>query len=160
MKKALFLISVLLVSGSLCGIQQLFSLETLVVSSLEDKINLTPYLEYFIDNTTELNINDLITGAGDDLFKSPEKKILNLGYTPKPIWIRFSLNIDRSVKKKLILEIENEFLQNIDIYYLNSLNEIVYFSKTGLNRGFDSKNIPNGTFAWDLSVLLICDHQL
>ena len=119
MKKVGFFIYALLLLGSLCGIEQLYSLETLVVNTLEDKISLTPYLEYFIDKSGELDIDDLIAGAGDGLFKSPDKKILNLGYTRKPIWIRFSLDLSKYMGKEIILEIENELIQYIDMMSLS-----------------------------------------
>lgn len=133
---------------------KLFPLESVIYPKYKDKISLTSYLEYFIDDSNELDINDLIIGTGNKYFRTSSKEVLNLGYTRSPIWIRIAIDLtDHQSEEGLILEIENELVQYIDVYYLDKLYNPVHFSSTGFSRGFDSKNVSCRTFAWDLSVL-------
>ena len=129
---------------------QIFALTTVVVDKNIEELSINPYLEYFIDKTSDFNIQKLATSGGEALFQLNKKKSFNPGDTIKPLWIRFSIDLSEN-QNNLVLELDSEVIQYIDAYYIIADNKPVLFSATGFNRGYGSKDIPSSTFAWDLS---------
>ena len=153
MKKViLFFVSILLFNN-IIFVEKLYSIEPLIVAKIDKKISVTPYIEYFEDVSNKITIDDIASGKADTFFKTAGNQTLNIGYTRNPIWISFLLKLNNENNEEVILEIENEFLQYIDIYYINSEKKPVIFSKTGLSRKNQSRNVKSKTFAWNLSEL-------
>lgn len=102
------------------GIEQSLAAE-LLIHSEQEKIDLNPYLDIFIDRDGTSQIEDIM----DSKFKSWQRnssKIPNFGLTLNPIWIKLSIKnaSDRSINK--ILEVQHSLIDTIDLYYQTSEN--------------------------------------
>ena len=153
MKKVIFFFVSILIFSNIIFVEKLYSIEILIVDKIDKKISVTPYIEYFEDVSNKITIDDIALGKANTFFKTAGNQTLNIGYTRNPIWISFLLKLNNENNEEVILEIENEFLQYIDIYYLNPEKKTVIFSRTGLSRENQSRNVKSKTFAWNLSEL-------
>ena len=123
----------------------------LILDSQQEKISLIPYLDYFIDESKTMDIDDIICNQ-ERLFKLIETRGINFGYIRFPVWIRVSIDFQKKTGDT-ILELDDEMIQKIDIYIQNEQDEMVSFVESGFLGNTSSRDVYGMTFAWDISDL-------
>jgi two-component system, cell cycle sensor histidine kinase and response regulator CckA len=106
-----------------------------------DEFDLNPYIEILEDSSGNLNINDIISLQYISKFKVNHQKVPNFGYTESVYWVKFQVNSE-DIKKftPRVLEIVYPNIHYVDLYQLNTNNEILKISKTGTMRELESRD--------------------
>lgn len=143
----LFFIVILLINKNIYSINKAF-----ILHDNKETYQLTQELSYYIDQTNELKITDIITNKYQQKFKQNNKKILNFGYSDNSHWIRFKvINNTREIQGW------NLFLKYANIHFLeffksNNKNKIIQEIKTGLLRGKLTRDIDYHRFVFKLNI--------
>jgi signal transduction histidine kinase len=81
--------------------------------------NKHPYKAYsFEDVTGQLSIEEVLSPKVQAGFVATRRSVLNFGFTEKIIWLKFE--IDKPVSRQLVLNFEQAFLPDVQLYYQDS----------------------------------------
>ncbi len=96
--------------------------------SLDGKLNL------FIDESTLLNIKDIILNKKKYIFSPIKKNLIRIGMTEDAVWIKFRIKKKEgiSVQSPWVLELSNPNIHYIDFFQVDPNGKIIKTSKTGL----------------------------
>lgn len=102
-------------------------------------------LEYFIDTTQKLNVDNVISQK----FTPCNTDILNLGNTPHTVWIRFS--VFSKTEKELFLEVNAPLLNQLEIFEFNGKSCSMLFSGGAL-KPFHNRQIKSENWLFNLQL--------
>jgi signal transduction histidine kinase len=85
-----------------------------------ESIRLDYRIEYFIDKTDTLSLDEILTNPDGNTFLSTQKRGLVFGYEPHSIWLRFTIEADAPTRNWL-LQIPAPFLEFVDFYEVTGL---------------------------------------
>ncbi len=88
-------------------------------TKISKKINITNYTQIF---KGELMFEDLLNNPDSLNLSQKNGGILNFGFTDDYYWIKFKIN--NSSNERTFLELNNSFIPEIELFYINSSNEI------------------------------------
>jgi len=112
--KMLFLVFALLIP-----IDELAAAETVPTLQFHTtmrEVDLSPYIEILSDPDHSLTIDDIVTGGEGDKFKPISTIGDNAGFTKFVYWVRFSLDVDTSLRNSLLLELECPLIDNVILF--------------------------------------------
>ncbi len=133
------------------------------VDSLTQSYNLNNNFYFFEDKSSSLTIDSIISPDFQSNFKICEKSNLNFGYTNSSLWFRINIKNVSDYNKKLLLEIANPKIQDIDFYEFNNTSLICHI-KAGTNYSFYKRKVkcgrpvfilhlkPNNTYSYFIKI--------
>ncbi len=107
MKKYLFLFLFLFVP-SLLGAAEI------QLKPMDKELDLSPLVEYYWDDSQNLTVEEV--AQKDKEFQRWGKKNLNLGYSEKALWIRFTLHNPSTFSQTRLLELRNSVVDLVELY--------------------------------------------
>ena len=116
----MFLITALLICFG--SVQDAQAAQPLLLSPKQGYVELGPYIEILDDKNREWTIDDVSSSAFADKFSPIHSKVINLGITSSAIWMRFSIEIRKSVKEavdtyqKWYLDFDRDFFEQCDLF--------------------------------------------
>ncbi len=120
-----------------------------IVGEHEFPINITGSLEYLEDRSGSISFEQA-AGSGSSLWSSVSGDSINFGYTRSVYWFKFSLEDKRTVKSRLLFEINFPTLDYVDFYY-PSVKGGYGVLKTGDRRLFNTREIMDSRFIFSLN---------
>jgi len=108
----------ILVSLSVAG----YASDTLVLDDELDRVSMGHAVEYLEDRDGSLTIDDVANyGAdtpkeADARWKPSRRSAVNFGYTSSVYWMRFRVRNEASPQQRWVLEIDNFFLDEVELY--------------------------------------------
>ncbi|MFT4600143.1 MAG: signal transduction histidine kinase/CheY-like chemotaxis protein [Arenicella sp.] len=122
----------LFVSVFSCGVSSLYAQSPIQINEGES-ISIGQNIEYLIDTTESLGINDL----SDKTFTPCETDILNLGNTLFPVWMKFTVSSE--TEEIIFLQIAASLLNELDVYRMDESPVKIFSGGAGV--GFDERPI-------------------
>jgi signal transduction histidine kinase len=124
------------------------SLDTLILSGTEKKINLTSKV-YYLNSPRNIEVNEITQAlrSGKNL-KKLEK--INLGYTDELYWIIIPIKKITN-ETRYLLEIKNPHIDLISFYCLCE-NSITNINITGDYRTFNSRSYYHRNYVWPIDL--------
>ena len=81
-----------------------------------EKAGLSRYLEYFIDESGRLSIDDVSAPSFSNNFIQNEKSYLGFGYTRAAVWVRFSVKNTMGEPMPWLLEFAYAIIDRLELY--------------------------------------------
>ena len=78
-----------------------------------EKVVLLPYVEYFVDESQNLDFKSVSSPAYNKSFAPHEK---NLGFTENPVWFRFTFSTPPNLDEKWWFEVEYPLLDSVEMF--------------------------------------------
>lgn len=129
----------------LIGISPRLTAQQLVQIKDGEGIDLGLYLEYFIDESNSLKVEE----ATGQTYETSNAKILNLANLPFNVWIRFDLQ--SQTKDEIYLTVDNALLEEIEVYSITD-GEIDKTFEGGALRPFHERSIQSENFLMKLPI--------
>jgi two-component system, sensor histidine kinase LadS len=112
---------------ALCGLMAIFfclcfpAHATGIINASESKtyIELSPYLDIYIDQTQTLDIADISKPAFAKHFAKHSGDIRNLGHVSKPIWLRFTVRQASNDYSQHVLRMSYIYIDRLELYRPN-----------------------------------------
>jgi len=132
---------------TLLAASQAWSMQTLIISDLTDRVNVLPYLEYLQDPTRSLSFNDVRQNNMDAQWhEAPRhREALNFGYTRDVYWFRFNMRNDTNSPQHSNLEVGYNVLDFVDAYVVQPNQETV-LHELGDKRPFHQRLVEHRNF--------------
>ncbi len=99
------------------------------VDEKTDSVNLSSYLELFVDKSKKLTFEDASSSSKNNLFHSTSAEELSLGYIDAVAWIRFSIKNNTKQQLDFALVLPIPWINFIDVYRIEDNN--IYEKKCG-----------------------------
>jgi hypothetical protein len=125
-KNSLFLLLALLVS-----VGHSLGQHTIIYKQADQLVEMGAYARHYEDKTSQLS-HDQISNLPDSLFGSSTDKVINLGFTPSRIWLKWDVQNRTSEPVYAILEAQD--VDYVDAYVVSE--DTTYFLETGVLRPF------------------------
>lgn len=138
-------IKILLLIASICRFSFFGNAQEPVIVNSGDRILIGKNIEYFIDSSKKLGIDEVIQKK----FTRGESQILNLGSIVEHVWIRFS--VTSQTEKELYLEVIAPLLEKIELYEIAANSSIKLF-EGGMGQPFGARPITSENWLFDLDV--------
>jgi len=129
-----------------------FGNNTVIITDEVRKISLDDVLEFYVDTSALLSVQDLNTG-GKYKFISPAG-YTNLGFIDHPVWVRFKIqnNKNKKMHPMWVLRIEYPEIDYIDLFQISESGDTVKFYKTGTMMPVETRSRPDEKFVFLNSV--------
>lgn len=127
--------------------------ETIALDDNSDQLNLVHHVEYLVDDSGKLTVNDVQDSTRDREWQRPVNVIdnVNFGYTSASYWFRFRLHNDTTHTIAKQLEIGYPVLDYIDVYQQFSNGNSVNLSM-GDKRPFQDRPVNHRNFIMPLKL--------
>ncbi len=128
------------------------SFSQIVYNNENENLKITNQIYYFKDKIHTLSINQIIK---KDSFSLVDKSIPNFGIIKSPIWFRITVT-NRSKTDKLILQINQPIIDEIQFYSFDSLMKKFQVIKIGETQSFNIRKYLTPEYLFDLNIPLNC----
>lgn len=102
----------------------LFS-ESIIIEGKEEKINVSPSLNYFIDKEEKYSYEEISLESNRNLFKENKNSSTGFGYSNPPLWFFFEYEAKHSLEN-YILEVSYANLDTIEFFYRDANEQIIH----------------------------------
>ena len=109
----------------------------------DERLFIGKSMEYFVDSTQHLGIHDVMNKT----FTACHTDILNLGNTPYPVWMRFSVASKK--EKELFLEINAPLLSKLEVYQMDR-DSLKFLFNGGFLKPFRERPVYFENWLFDL----------
>ena len=129
-----------------------FSQKVIIIDDdIKSEISVPQYVYTLEDPNGSLSVEQIILSKDDDFKFNTEGKILNFGFTNSVYWIKFSILNNTNINKNLVFSIKYPLLNSIDFIEIKNLKVSKHIN-TGIDRPFNSREINNRNFLFDLKI--------
>lgn len=118
----------------LIGLQTLKAQQVIHYQNARELLEMGSFARYFEDTTSQLS-HVQISQLPDKLFATSPDKVLNLGFTPSRIWLKWDVSNQTSEPVYAILEAQD--VDFVDAYVVSK--DTTYFLETGVLRPFGNR---------------------
>lgn len=129
----------------LCSFTSLSAQKTIQINEREELL-IGKNIGYFVDSTQKLGIREVLKQT----FTPGKTEILNLGNTPHPVWLRFS--VSSKTEKELYLQINAPLLSNLEVYETHGDTSNLLFNG-GSIKPFRERPIVSENWLLDLKLV-------
>jgi PAS domain S-box-containing protein len=136
-KKSFFSIKILIF---FCIIISIFTIELsaqkpIIITTDSEQTTVNPYLEILEDSSGNLTIEDVSSQGYNSLFTANQQDVPNFGFTQSSYWFRFKIDAKEiNIPSPWVLEIVFPNIHYVDLYQIDSQNQITKIVKTGIFR--------------------------
>lgn len=126
----------ILIALLLCvtGVRPLQAQRIINYQNAGELLEMGAYVRYFEDMTSQLN-HIQVSKLPDGLFSNSPDKVLNLGFTPSRIWLKWDISNQTNEPVYAILEAQD--VDFVDAYIVSE--DTTYFLETGVLRPFGNR---------------------
>ncbi len=122
----------------------------LALDSMRSHQNLTPFTEYYPDETRQLTFTQ-VKQLPDNIWASAESTNFSFGFTDIPYWFRVTVSNETESSQPLLLEIGRARIDSIEVYI--SHNGTTSHSVTGTDHPSESIRVNQRTQIFPLELL-------
>jgi hypothetical protein len=122
--------------------------EILTLPSGGGTFDLVPYVEYFLDDTKLLSIDDL-SGSRNGLFREAEDRFLQIGNLDQACWIRFRYSAAKS-RERWLLYIDYPHLKSVELYTSDERGHFTLAASAGQMFPFRMRDFFHRNFVFEL----------
>ncbi len=130
-------------------IQHTFA-ETLVLEKEKNYYSLENKVEYLIDRTHSLTINDLISDQKELTFQTIQNTILNFDVANTPIWLKITIENPLVISKELVIQIEYAWISHLELY--KKVNGAIQLTTTGVDYPNATKPIESRSYTFPIDL--------
>ena len=113
------------------------------------KINLDPYLEIYVDQNSNLSIEDISKNKINYPFEAVSKVGNTFGFSTSTYWVHFTLDINKTSINAPILEFNYPLIDNLTLYVEDGKGK--FFKKiSGDQQPFNHRDILYRNFLFNI----------
>ncbi|MFN8670739.1 MAG: 7TM diverse intracellular signaling domain-containing protein [Candidatus Sericytochromatia bacterium] len=128
--------------------------DSLEINNKTNLYNLNTYIQYYEDKENIINTKDILSKKFDNKFiENKQTKTLNFGFTNSTYWVKVNLSFSEDNIEDYVFNLENNKFNIVDFYLLDSKNNLVKEVLTGIKKGYNSKEIKDIAFSFNLKKL-------
>lgn len=122
------------------------ALASVEITSESDRINLTPYLTYYEDRHSTLNLTKALQLKDSQGFKTIDDQIANFGVTKSTFWLSLKLHSLHQTKtpKNYLVELATPYLDSVTFYVIQKGK--ISTTLTGDQQPFSSRPFESANF--------------
>ena len=117
----------------------LYGIETLILNKNKDEYSLKQFLNLYIDSTNTNNIDDIINILEQGKFKPCKSDKPNYLFSNHTFWLYLSM-YNNTLNHNWFINIDNSTLHNVQLYILDTNNNIIDTLFSGINYASDKLN--------------------
>lgn len=115
--------------------------KVLEVTGPTDSSGFIGFVDYYLDETTNLGINDVVSSQYAGEFKAVDSEFIDFGFTKSMIWLKISLKNATQDDDRFMLFFRENFFPNFNAYQTGPDGEIITITEQAEGDGFDSRPI-------------------
>jgi serine phosphatase RsbU (regulator of sigma subunit) len=90
--------------------------DVVVLNDEHQSIDISPYFSYWIDESGTASIQDVMQADHRGQFRKHEKKVINLGFFAKPVWLKVQVSNQAIHIREWLLEFNYPLLDSVTLY--------------------------------------------
>lgn len=143
----------------ICLVSSVAWAKTIEVEADTENLNIAPFIQYAIDDSGELSIDEVL-GKTEKLAWTPfEGETPNFGYDTRPYWISFSLENGSKEDLKKILEFSYPLLDDVRVFLVRD-NTVLRSWEEGDSKPFSEREIQHRRFLIPLELNSQSNYEL
>jgi diguanylate cyclase (GGDEF)-like protein len=117
------------------------------IANIEDKLNLLPFLEYYLDGSYSAKIGEILDIQTDKWTKNT-KHTQHFGSSNAPYWFRFKINNNPGLDtQQNFIKLDYPHHDEVSIYFLQN-GEVIQHIATGDHLPFNSRQVEVPTYVF------------
>lgn len=125
--------------------------DTIAVEQNTDSVQFTDGVEYHIDETGQLTIDQLLRSSNKVNWKATGPEVANFGFDWRTYWYRLSLILDAGESREFLLQTGSPLIDYLDVYYVRG-GKVVHQFNTGDMEPFYERPVQNRNFVFPLEL--------